>query len=256
MLVQKAHRWKRRVTSTAGWDAVRLDPTEVGRDVVVLSPHLDDAVFSLGATISRLARSGARVTVLTVFGGDPSSRVAAGDWDRGTGFETAGEAAAARREEDRRACALLGATPIWQPFVDVQYENGATDDDLLAGVRAAARDADALLVPGFPLAHPDHARIAPLVVENPEFAGKIALYAELPYALWDGSAVTPEPLRELVPAPLGWHGVEVGVRDVVLKMRACRSYTSQVPCFPERVVWRMARHELISNEVLGSFAPA
>ena len=238
MLVQKAHRWKRRVTGTAGWDAVRLDPTEVGRDVVVLSPHLDDAVFSLGATISRLARSGA------------------GDWDRGTGFETAGEAAAARREEDRRACALLGATPIWQPFVDVQYENGATDDALLAGVRAAARDADALLVPGFPLAHPDHARIAPLVVENPEFAGKIALYAELPYALWDGSAVTPEPLRELVPAPLGWHGVEIGVRDVVLKMRACRSYTSQVPCFPERVVWRMARHELISNEVLGSFAPA
>jgi LmbE family N-acetylglucosaminyl deacetylase len=256
MLVQTAHRWKRRFTSTAGWDAVRLDPADVGRDVVVLSPHLDDAVFSLGATISRLTRSGARVTVLTVFGGDPSSRVAAGDWDRRTGFETAGEAAAVRREEDRRACALLGVTPVWLQFVDVQYEDGTTDDDLLAAVRAAASDADALLVPGFPLTHPDHARITLLVVENPDFAGKIILYAELPYALWDGPAVTPEPLREVVAAPLAWSGVGVGVRDVVLKMRACRTYESQVPRFPERVVWRMARHELVSNEVLGAFAPA
>ena len=90
-------------------------------------------MFSLGAAISRLARSGSRVTVLTVFGGDPSSRLAASDWERRTGFKTAGEATAARREEDRRACALLGATPVWQPFVDVQYEDGTTDDDLLGG---------------------------------------------------------------------------------------------------------------------------
>jgi len=255
VLVQKAHRWKRRVTSTTGWDAVRLDPVQLGRDVVVLSPHLDDAVFSLGAAIARLARSGARVTVLTVFGGDPSSRVAAGEWDRETGFETAGEAAAARREEDRRACALLGAKPVWLPFVDLQYEDGATDDDLLAAVRAAAGDTDALLVPGFPLTHPDHAWIAPLVLENLEFAGRIALYAELPYALWEGPAGTPGPLLEFVPGSLAWYGVEVGVRDIFLKMRACRCYASQVPRFPERVVWRMARHELVSNEVLGSLAP-
>jgi LmbE family N-acetylglucosaminyl deacetylase len=255
VLVQKAHRWKRRVTSTAGWDAVRLRPAEIGRNVVVLSPHLDDAVFSLGATISGLSRCGARVTVLTAFGGDPSSRVAAGDWDQRTGFETAGEAAAARRGEDRRACALLGATPVWHPFVDVQYEDGTSDGDLLAVVGLVARDADTLLVPGFPLTHPDHARITPLVVANPDFAGKIALYAELPYALWSGPAVTPEPLREVVPAPPAWSGVEVSVRDVVLKMRACRTYESQVPCFPERVVWRMARHELVSNEVLASFTP-
>ena len=72
------------------------------------------------------------------------------------------------------------------------------------------RDADALLVPGSPLTHPDHARIASLVVKELGFTGKIVLYAELPYALWDGPPVTPEALGKIVPAPLGWYGVRVG----------------------------------------------
>ena len=41
--------------------------------------------------------------------------LAAGGWDRRGGFATEGESARARREEDRRACAVLGATPVWLP---------------------------------------------------------------------------------------------------------------------------------------------
>jgi LmbE family N-acetylglucosaminyl deacetylase len=45
-----------------------------GPDVVVLSPHLDDAVLSLGATIGRMAAAGCRVEVWTAFtaGPDPA----------------------------------------------------------------------------------------------------------------------------------------------------------------------------------------
>src|SRR5213080_853986 len=106
-----------------GW--VGLGPGEEleGR-VVVVSPHLDDAVLSLGAALARAARRGGAVTVLTVLAGDPASETPAGEWDSQAGFATAGEAARARREEDRRACALLGVEPVWLPFSDHQYDRG------------------------------------------------------------------------------------------------------------------------------------
>jgi LmbE family N-acetylglucosaminyl deacetylase len=113
-----------RIPDTAAPD---LDPVELGRRVIVLSPHLDDAVFSLGATIAREARTGVQVTVLTVFGGDPESSTRAGDWDRDAGFATEGEAVASRRREDHRACSVLSVAPLWQPFPDEQYAGGPND---------------------------------------------------------------------------------------------------------------------------------
>src|SRR4029079_13576625 len=50
--------------------------------ITVVSPHLDDAVFSTGAFISSLGRNGIRVRILTVFGNEPSSECAASAWDR------------------------------------------------------------------------------------------------------------------------------------------------------------------------------
>jgi len=87
--------------------------------VVVVSPHLDDAVLSLGATIARAARAGAQVHALTVFAyGDEDLPVA--PWDAECGFRSAGHARSVRREEDARGCALVGAIPDWLPFYDVE----------------------------------------------------------------------------------------------------------------------------------------
>lgn len=58
-----------------------LGPTGRG-PLVVLSPHLDDAVLSLGATIARLSRHGRSVRVVTAFANDPTSRAPAGPWGR------------------------------------------------------------------------------------------------------------------------------------------------------------------------------
>ena len=92
--------------------------------VAVLSPHLDDAVLSLGAAIARAVREGATVTIVTVFAGDVDSALPASNWDRLAGFATEGEAAAARRVEDATACALLGAEPRPLPFPDYPYVAG------------------------------------------------------------------------------------------------------------------------------------
>ncbi len=225
-----------------------LDPIELGRRVIVLSPHLDDGVFSLGATIACAARSGAQVTVLTVFAGDPASCTPAGAWDREAGFRTEGEAAAARRSEDRRACAILSARPIWQPFSDEQYA-GTPDDELLIGaLEQEVRNADTLLVPGFPLSHADHFRLAALVLEAGFFPGKVRLYVEQPYALWDEGLGVPARLVD-VAGTVEWQRTRFRYRDVVLKMLACRAYRSQLALMPHPVVWPMSRRELVSADV-------
>lgn len=216
----------------------------------MLSPHLDDAIFSVGATILRAARAGARVTVLTVFGGDPRSTTPAGPWDRQAGFATAGEATKARRREDERACALVSAAPIWLPFPDEQYAEGSDDGAVADAVARAADGADTLLMPGFPLSHADHLRLVRLVLERRLFRGRIVLYAEQPYALSAGPVELPESLRELLSGEARWHGSRVGYRDLARKLRASRAYATQLACIPDRIVWPMARFEKSSDAVL------
>jgi LmbE family N-acetylglucosaminyl deacetylase len=213
-----------------------------------LSPHFDDAVFSLGATIARATRSGAQVTVLTVFAGDPRSRVTAGPWDHEAGFRTEGEAAAARRREDARACAILSARPVWQPFPDEQYADALDDAVLIEALEEEVGNADTLLVPGFPLIHADHLRLAALVLEAGFFPGTIRLYVEQPYALWEDGLGVPARLGEAAVA-VDWQGARFGYRDTVLKMLACRSYKSQLGLMPHPVVWPMSRYEVVSTPV-------
>ena len=231
-------------------DIPALDPRELGGRTVVLSPHLDDAVFSVGATIARASRSGARVSVLTMFAGDPESSAPAGDWDRLAGFVTAGEAATARRCEDRKACSLLSATPVWQPFLDEQYADDSDDGALAYVLEEALRTADTLLLPGFPLTHPDHIRLVRLVLAAGLFPGRIGLYAEQPYLLWEGRVGALESLRDLVPETVSWRGTRIGYRDLALKVLACRAYSSQLACIAHRIVWPMSRYEMFSDDVV------
>jgi len=207
--------------------------TELAGRVVVLSPHLDDAVLSLGALIARSVRSGANVEVVTVFAGDPESTAPAGDWDSRSGFRSAGEAARARRDEDRQACRILGATPVWLTFQDDQYGAHADETAVYCAIASVAAGADAVLVPGFPLMHSDHALLAELVVRESLPSSRTALYVEWPYAhaaLAAGSTpIVPEALRELVPGETLFAPATAHRRDLVGKWRAVRRYRSQLP---------------------------
>src|SRR5262249_1712424 len=129
-----------------------------GGRVVVVSPHLDDAILSLGATLARVSCDARSLDVVTVFCGDPTSTAPAGSWDSLAGFTPQGAASRQRRDEDRRACELVGATPRWLPFPDGQYPRLGRDD-LGEVVSAACAGADTLLLPGFPLVHADHAEL-------------------------------------------------------------------------------------------------
>jgi LmbE family N-acetylglucosaminyl deacetylase len=219
--------------------------------------------------------------VVTVLANDPRSTGPPAEWDAECGFATAGEATRARREEDRRACALVGATPLWLPFGDEEYGRGASDEEIRAELAEAARGAESVLVPGFPLLHADHAWLTALVLEEPEAfpAARIGLYVEQPYAAWRhlgrgrrswaaegltlrkglsnlarmslrtprGRAMqrplVPEPTAALLDSQPTWLPLRRRPVDWLAKQRAVRAYRSQLRGFGTQAPGVMALYE-------------
>ncbi len=198
--------------------------------MAIVSPHLDDAVLSLGSAIHRAARAGARVTVVTVLAGDPRSSMPAGPWDARAGFATAGEATVARRREDERACALVGAFPVWLPFFGGDYP-ATSDDDVWAALEGELDGADAVAVPTWPLTHPDHLSVYELV--HSRSSARLIGYVEAPYARWAG-----EPLGT------GFSELRPDRASREAKSAALESYATQIPLLtgdPSSFIDREAR---------------
>ena len=129
--------------------------SDVMERLFVVSPHLDDAVFSCGAWLA--SKSGA--FVCTVFAGIPRDAVQT-DWDTQCGFQHAHQAMPARHHEDDAALDVLRATPVRLGFLDSQYlppGESERSDDIAAALAGAIADAwpTALVVP-LGLFHSDH----------------------------------------------------------------------------------------------------
>jgi LmbE family N-acetylglucosaminyl deacetylase len=108
-------------------------------DALYLSPHLDDAAFSCGGQIYRFVESGQRVLVVTFMTGPAEGELspAAEELHQLWGFEDAEASLKARREEDVKACAALGAEPLHVGLVDALYRrSAATGEPLYASVKA------------------------------------------------------------------------------------------------------------------------
>ena len=209
------------------------------RRMLVVSPHLDDAVFSLGATMAHAARAGARVEVVTVFAGDPESTRTASGWDQRAGFATEGEAASARRSEDREACRIVGAEPTWLSFPPGSYGVPRDPDRVLSALAAAVTCAETVFVPGFPLSNEDHAWLAGLFVDQ-ELSVELVRYSEQPYSY----GIRREGRRP----GSDWERSRVALADYRRKRQAVREYRSQLPLLGfTRSVNRLLLHELLQG---------
>ena len=209
---------------------------------MVVSPHLDDGVLSLGAAIAGWSRAGATVELLTVLGCDPDSTAPSGGWDRRAGFATEGESAHARREEDRRACGAIGATPVWLPFGSVDYERHGAQADVRAAVGRAVGRADIVLLPGYPLTHPDHSWLVRTLAGGLE-CGRLGLYAEQPYTRREGTDPrVADGLADAVGAASVFEPVPARTRDRLAKWRAIRRYRSQLRLLGMRRSLRRGPH--------------
>jgi LmbE family N-acetylglucosaminyl deacetylase len=136
------------------WGTVTTDEL---RRVLVLSPHLDDAVLGCGQFLA--AHPGA--TVLTVFAGAPDSYPDPVTWwDQLAGFESEDDPLDERRKEDVRALGELRAQPVWLEFVEHQYlerDDWVQPPAIVDELEAAIRRADpTMVVAPFGLANPDH----------------------------------------------------------------------------------------------------
>ena len=142
------------VPEMRGWGLVRPDELE---RVVILSPHLDDAVLGCGRFMARHPG----VTVVTVYAGgpriypDPMTH-----WDQISGFQAGDDVLALRRAEDARALAEVDAVPYWLDFVEHQYlerPDWVGPDQTAGTIEQTLRELvpTAVFMP-FGLANPDH----------------------------------------------------------------------------------------------------
>ncbi len=126
--------------------------------VVIVSPHLDDAVLGCGDFMA--AHPG--VTVVTVFAGNPPQYPTdpMRKWDVQSGFQPGDDVMEVRRREDDAALARLDAVPVHLDFVEHTYNPGnrPVAPEVLVDALAPALAAlsPTLVVAPFGLANPDH----------------------------------------------------------------------------------------------------
>src|SRR5207248_116116 len=103
--------------------------------VLVVSPHLDDAVLSCGHVLAAATES----LVVTVFDGVPRAYPdPPTPWDRQCGFQVGDDVVARRRDENELALAEYGSTTRSLDLLDQQYRTDEiTEQDVTERLRAA-----------------------------------------------------------------------------------------------------------------------
>jgi LmbE family N-acetylglucosaminyl deacetylase len=203
--------------------------------VVALSPHLDDAVFSAGGTLTRLAAAGHDVTVVTVFTGSvaaPSGFALACQTDKGLAPDV--DYMALRRDEDAAALARLGVRGEHLGLLEAPHRGydspaalfaGRRDDDGVAGDVAVAvapwvAEADVVLAPQSVGDHVDHRVVTAVVAAHVE-PDRAAWWRDTPYAVRHPDAPG-------APGPTGTD-VRVDITDVLrTKVEAAAAYATQI----------------------------
>jgi LmbE family N-acetylglucosaminyl deacetylase len=229
------------------------------RAIVILSPHLDDAVLSCW----RVLEGPGDVWVVNVFAGVPPAGSATGWWDRAGGSGDSARAVMERIEEDRAALSTTGRQSVNLDFLDAQYrQDGADGHALAAAVREAVPRPALVYVPAafagggaerrFPASttepHPDHAAVRETGRALREDGYETVLYADLPHASVDAGEAWPgcaPRLDGLAPEP---HALTEA--EFERKLRALRSYRSQLGVLERAFQRRLDDPVLLRHEVV------
>ena len=150
---------------------------------LIVSTHFDDAVLSAFGVLDAAPGS----VVLTVCAGVPGDEEPASEWDADAGFASAADAARQRADEDRRACVQARARAVHLDWLDGPYRDGEDARALRAAVAGHLTDGTTLWIPAGIGSHGDHVAVRdallPLAAQR---AGRAAVYADLPYAAFEG----------------------------------------------------------------------
>ena len=231
--------------------------------LIVISPHLDDAVLSVAGL---LRAASARAQVLTVFTeGDPQHGMA---WAQAAGFADAREEHAARREEDLRAMQFLGCG-----HVHAGLRSGELTDETAKGLLQGLSDTHApvpsdtlfllpaasggtrpytwfqklrnrlLRLPFGAPSHPEHQQVRDQMWKVLSGrAARVGFYADLPYAWRQSDAKIRADLEARTARPLEAIHIRANLQD---KLAVTGHYPSQMqlilgntPAYQQRVLSR------------------
>ncbi|MGY1673487.1 PIG-L deacetylase family protein [Geodermatophilus sp. SYSU D00710] len=199
--------------------------------VTAVSPHLDDAAFSVGATLAALADAGHEVTVVTCFTRSvpgPTGFALACQLDKGLSADA--DYMALRRDEDAAAMAVLCAAPLHLDLPEAPHRGYGSAADLFAGVHAGddvwrtVRDlleavpGDLWLAPQALGGHVDHRQVLRAVAGT---GRPVLWWRDSPYVLRDPDARTGPDL------PAGLAPLELP-QDPGRRADACACYATQL----------------------------
>lgn len=225
------------------------------RTILVVSPHLDDGVLSVGGLIERAAANGADVIVATVFTADspqggalsPLAQELHGMWNLGT------NPYAPRRDEDEIAVTSLGARPVFGGLLDALYRtshDGAPLYPTRQSVFAAPHVDDPIGAPLLQLLQGWVTDFAPDLVLGPLGVGghidhavttralyrlaaqcpiQLGLYEDMPYATGLFPPNAPDTVAAaLRRSPFAPKGSSLIAVDLPGKLGAIAAYASQI----------------------------
>lgn len=245
-------------------DSVREWLNAIGvKRLIVISPHLDDAVLSVAGL---LRAASARAKVLTVFTeADPQHGMS---WAQAAGFADAREEHAARRLEDLRAMQYLGCGHVHAGLRSGELTDEAAQG-LLRGLldNQAPEPSDALFllpaasggtrpytwfqkmrnrllrIPFGAPAHPEHQQVRDQMWNAlSSRLSRVGFYADLPYAWRQSDAKIQAELEARTAQPLEAIHIRGDLKD---KLAATGHYPSQMrlilgqsPAYQQRVLSR------------------
>ncbi|BCX67274.1 PIG-L family deacetylase [Pseudomonas izuensis] len=212
----------------------------IPKRLTVISPHLDDAVFSCGCLLAESRDA----LVITVFAGVPDPEIAAPAWDIATGFSSGYQAVLARRDEDTESMRRLGARNEWLSFWDSQYGRSYQTTDLVPALKTIIEQRGGTVLMPMGLRHPDHLltsnaclavrealRLAQQYTEDgvPDHPMNWFVYEEATYRQFPGLVITR--LAAWKQAGLTMRAVKFPTSSIIKKAYAVGAYQSQLPLF-------------------------
>ena len=194
--------------------------------LLVVSPHLDDAVFGCGEVLA----SHPGCVVVTVFAGWSNPLRPPTEWDAAAGFGPGDDVVRTRRAEDRVALERLAAKPRWLEFLDRQYARSPPADSIARVLREVLHvDAPSTVLLPLGLFHSDHVLASNACLqlmhgdrERQWLAYEDAMYRRLPGLVQKRLAALLASDVQVTPLQL------VSARQLDRKRSAVESYASQL----------------------------
>jgi LmbE family N-acetylglucosaminyl deacetylase len=205
--------------------------------ILLVSPHLDDAVLGAGEFIA----SWPGATVATVCAGIPDEQLPLTTYDRDSGWKSGRAAMMGRRREDQRALHALRAQPVHLDLLDCQYRGNVPNpvEDIIEALWPVVMELQPVkLLTVLGLEHPDHVATHDAVLalarglwEPPE----VVVWEEIPHRVqWP--EMTVDRVRGLAHGA-GGEPVYLGGDQMAAKQRAMREYQSQLWALELRSCW-------------------